>query len=146
MKRVSLPSAPSSWTSCRTRFHSFLYTRCSNPVGSSRGLSRCQDDTRRWNTDASFGSQARMSAWRSFLGGFGVILNAKRDVAYSASCHLAFFLHPESPVWSYTPLSLSKGLLFPLSFLSYRRPFTSLSYGFAHRRSGAGWDSRVSSK
>lgn len=46
MKRVSLSSAHSSWTSCRTRFHFFLCTRCSNPVGFSWGLSRCQDDTR----------------------------------------------------------------------------------------------------
>lgn len=110
--RECLPSACSSWTSCQTRFHSFLCTRCSNPIGVSRGLSRCQDDTRRRN---GCYLQARMSVWRSLLGGFGVILNTKRDVAYSALCHFASFLRPESPVWSYTPLSLPPEASFPSS-------------------------------
>lgn len=58
--RECLLSARSSWTSCRTRFHFFLCTRCSNPTGVSRGLSRCQADTRRRNGMLPSGTNERL--------------------------------------------------------------------------------------
>jgi len=82
------------------------------------------------------------------LGGFGamrVIPNAKRDVAYSASCSIT------SPPRSWIILCLRRLLcyprgVFPFFFLFLLSRVAYASIGFAHRSGEARWDPRMSSK